>query len=107
MGPRIVIVTCAKQGAYLFAREGNGPYHQQATCIGPTVDESGAGDAFLAGLVIARQQGWSYEEAMPFGALLAGFAVTEPGGAVVKPTSTVMEAWNRLYPQGKELCHVG
>lgn len=102
LGPKIVIVTCAERGAYLFQR-GEAFQHQPTILVGPIEDETGAGDAFLAGLVIALSSGWTLEEAMPFSALLSGFAMTKVGGASITSRAVVEQAWRERCPKGKEL----
>ena len=46
----------------------------------------GAGDAFCAGLLYGRQQGWDWMQAARFGNAVGAIVVTRPGCADFMPT---------------------
>ena len=95
MGPRVVIVTCAECGSFFF--EDNDPcLHEPTRIIGDRIhDEIGAGDAFFAGIIIARRAGWSYAQAMPLAALMAGHAMSGPGGSFTVSRETIERSWGK------------
>ena len=56
------------------------------------VDSVAAGDAFAAGLAVAISEGFSFEDALKFGAASGGLAVTKPGARDAMPFREEVEA---------------
>ena len=56
------------------------------------VDSVAAGDAFAAGLAVAISEGFSFEDALKFGAASGGLAVTKPGARDAMPSREEVEA---------------
>lgn len=74
---RIVIVTRGASGADLFTPDGD--FHVNAAPVGRVVDPTGAGDAFIAGLVAGVRQGKSVIESCHIGAVAAAYVVEANG----------------------------
>lgn len=64
-GPKLVVVTDGKNGAYCF--DGENFYHQPIFDT-PVVEKTGAGDAFATGLIAALIQGLDVKTALRYGA---------------------------------------
>ncbi len=72
-----------KNGSYAFDG-GEERYFDVVTC-GPVVDTTGAGDAFSGGLVAALSYGMEFFDAVVYGTVVAGLAVTGHGTAPAMP----------------------
>ncbi len=57
------------------------------------LDPTGAGDVFLAGLMVATQQGWPLQQRLRFANLCAGLSVRDFGGALAAPGWGAVAAW--------------
>lgn len=65
------------------ARAGRPTSHVRAVRPGPVVDVQGAGDSYIAALVLGQARGLDPTEAATFASAAAGVAVTKPGTHVV------------------------
>jgi 1-phosphofructokinase family hexose kinase len=86
-GTACAIVTLGAGGAVLADDEGRG-WHGCLDAVGPY--PVGSGDAFLAGIVVARERGGSWPEALRLG-LAAGTANAELPGAGVLDAGRALE----------------
>lgn len=78
-----VIITLGKRGAFAFV---NGEEKMiAATDCGTAVDTTGAGDAFIGGLVAALAKEMALFDAVDYGSVVAGIAVTRKGTAPAMP----------------------
>ncbi|MFH1509255.1 MAG: PfkB family carbohydrate kinase [bacterium] len=103
LGPKVVVVTCAERGAWLFEKDQQ-PFHQEATLVGSIKDDTGSGDAFMAGLITGRLSGWTFQESMPLAALFSAFSLTHYGGSSVTNGKDVLKKWHQLYPEARKVC---
>lgn len=78
-GARAAIVTLGEKGALIH--DGRQTSFQHAFQLGPTVDTTGAGDAFSGALAVALGEGQSLAHAARFAAAAAGLSVTRAGAA--------------------------
>ena len=78
-----VIVTLGDQGAYLW--DGSAGARIPPVHAGPTVDTTGAGDAFNGGFATALAEGQDPVEALRFASAVAGLSVTRIGTAAAMP----------------------
>ncbi len=79
-GPKVIIVTRGADGVVVSdskRKRANIP----ACMLGPEVDATGAGDAFLASFLTRYATGESATDAAKFGSFVAGIAVTKVGGS--------------------------
>jgi ribokinase len=76
-GPKLVALTVSDMGDLLVWRGGSHLYPLSKT---PTIDPTGAGDAFMAGLVAALRDGASPGDAGDLASRAAGATVTHLGG---------------------------
>ena len=68
-----VVVTQAERGAELHTR--GGTTHVPAFAVADVIDQTGAGDAFAAGLALGLAEGLPIAEAATFASAVASFAV--------------------------------
>lgn len=93
LGTDKIIVTCNECGAVFSAREDRLWYSVPIRRFGRPVDKTGAGDAFLSGVVAAILEDVStLEEMMHWGATMAGLKVRRVGGASVPEPREFQEA---------------
>lgn len=80
-----LIVTDGPRGAWFVSRDDGDPTHIAGI---PTraVDPTGAGDVFIASVMVELSQGRCLIEAVRFANAAAAIAVTTPGGAISAPT---------------------
>jgi ribokinase len=83
-GVRAVVVTSGKQGADLF-RPG-APAHHQAAFDVSSVDTTGAGDAFSAGMAVAMAQRRGLEDSVRFAAACGALATRKMGARAGLPS---------------------
>ena len=78
-----IVITLGSSGAY--ARDGLAEKSFDIVDCGPAVDTTGAGDAFSGGLVAGLAEGLDFFEAIRYGSIVAGLAVTRSGAAMAMP----------------------
>lgn len=80
-GPRIVVATRGARGAMALARSADGEEIASAAAV-PTdlVDTLGAGDALIAGFLVAHSNGLSLSDCLARGTAQAARACSEKGG---------------------------
>jgi sugar/nucleoside kinase (ribokinase family) len=98
-GPDNVILTKGDEGCEVFAKNKRKqfpvPHQLQATF--KTVDTTGAGDGFSAGLVKGLLHSWSLEKAIAFGQVVARIACSSFGASTAFPTEEkALGAMDRL-----------
>lgn len=76
MGAEITVITCGRQGAYLFTgdRQIFAPIF-----VVETIDETGAGDAFSAGFVAGLVKEWELEKCLKLGVANGASVVSKVG----------------------------
>jgi adenosine kinase len=87
---RVVVVTKGASGADFFTP--NGDFHVNAAPVAKVVDPTGAGDAFIAGLVAGIRQGKSLADAAHVAAVAAAFVVEQSGTQEHSYTSDEFQA---------------
>jgi len=92
-GPEILVITCGRQGAKLFSKEGN--LFAEAF-LGPVVDETGAGDAFSSGFVSGMIKGFSLEKSLKLGMANGRSVVTKLGAKTGLLYEKEIEGWLNL-----------
>lgn len=89
-GVGVAIITLGGRGV-LFHASGQS-VHVPAVSCGPTVDTTGAGDAFVGGFAAALSRGAVPLQAVRFGCATAGISVTRRGTAPAMPLLAEIEA---------------
>ncbi len=89
-GVGVAIITLGGRGVLFHAPEQS--VHVPAFSCGPTLDTTGAGDAFVGGFAAALSRGAGPCNAVRFGCATAGIAVTRRGTAPAMPTLAEIEA---------------
>jgi ribokinase len=89
-GAGAAIVTLGAGGA-LFC-DGARVAHAPAIRVGPTVETTGAGDAFVGAFAAALAEGADPLAAVRFGCAAAGISVTRPGTALASPSRAEIDA---------------
>lgn len=88
-GVGVAVVTLGERGVYAISEN-------ERYLVPPfevdVVDSVAAGDAFAAGLAVAISEGFSFEDALKFGAASGGLAVTKPGARDAMPFREEVEA---------------
>jgi len=97
-GPRAVVLKLGPRGALLSTKDDTQFF--PAFPIRP-VDAAGAGDAFTAGLVWARLQGWGWERSLRWANACGGLAAARLGAMPSMPTHD--EAMRFLHSSGEPL----
>ncbi len=82
-GAKGVVITLGKRGAYA-TYQGEEKLVSAVDC-GAAVDTTGAGDAFIGGMVAALADGKDFFDAVNYGSVTAGIAVTRKGTAPAMP----------------------
>jgi len=90
-GAGTVIVTLGERGA-LVCQPGESPTLVPAFHAGPTVETTGAGDAFCGAFAAALAEGSEAVEAARFACATAGISVTRPGTAPSMPHRAEIDA---------------
>lgn len=93
-GPHTVFITRGRAGAYAFASEASpwGPATVDVEGYEVTpVDTTGAGDAFVAGLLAALEDGDSLQETVSFANAVAGLSTTGRGAMTSLPDRMAVE----------------
>lgn len=89
-GVQTVVVTLGGRGA-LIVRPGE-TVHLEGVPV-DTLDTTGAGDAFMAGLAVALGEGKSLEEATRFANIVGALSTKKPGAMPSLPTRDEVEAF--------------
>jgi len=89
-GVGVAIITLGGRGVLFHAPEQS--VHVPAFSCGPTLDTTGAGDAFVGGFAAALARGAGPYNAVRFGCATAGIAVTRRGTAPAMPMLAEIEA---------------
>jgi len=84
LNPDTVLITCGKDGMWLFERE-SPPVHMPAVTREEVADVTGAGDTVLATLTVALTAGATMREAATLSNYAAGICVRKLGAATVSP----------------------
>lgn len=87
-GAGAALITCGADGAVLVGSEGR---WQSAAHSVETVDGTGSGDAFLAGLLHARLNGRDWPTALRYGSALGACCVQSPGATTGLPDVAGLE----------------
>ena len=88
-GVDAAVITLGERGVYVVAENERylvPPFEVEI------VDSVAAGDAFAAGLAVAISEGFSFKDALRFGAASGGLAVTKPGARDAMPFREEVEA---------------
>lgn len=88
-GARNVVVTLGAKGA--LVKNSEIAEYVPAYYAGPTVETTGAGDAFNAGLAVGLSEGMDLVRAVRFGCAVAGISVTRAGTAPSMPKRSEVE----------------
>ena len=91
-GPRSVMVTLGRRGAYYFAEDGHVYHCSNAT--GTQISAVGAGDSSIAGFIKGLAEKKSIEETLQY-SMAAG------GATAFSPHLGSYELWSELVPQIK------
>ncbi|MFC4245861.1 carbohydrate kinase [Natribaculum luteum] len=94
-GPHTVFVTRGSEGAVAVASE-DSPWAGTAAHDGfdvDVVDTTGAGDAFVAGLVAALRDGRELEDALAFASAVAATATTAAGAMTALPDRETVQSF--------------
>ena len=85
IGAQSVVITMGGQGGLLLESGSDEPFTFQSLPV-DIVDTVAAGDAFTAGLAVALAEGQSLTDAVKFGRVSGGLAVTSEGAMISMPT---------------------
>lgn len=96
----LAVVTCGQGGA--FASDGTTGETAWAPSVPVQVlDATGAGDVFLAGLVVGTLRGWPLQQRLRFANLVAALSVRDFGGALAAPGwASVRDWWKEVSARG-------
>lgn len=90
LGPKSVILTDGREGAYSYSKEG---FYYLEEYPGPHLEATGAGDAFTTGYIAALFYGQPHKEALRWGPMNAGSVVQQVGPQAGLLTYHEMQAW--------------
>ncbi len=89
LGPKAVILTDGRRGAFSFSDEG---FYYLAEYPGPRLEATGAGDAFTTAYIAALFYGLPHKEALRWGPVNAGSVVQQVGPQAGLLTKKELEA---------------
>lgn len=89
LGPKAVILTDGRKGAFSFSQEG---FYYLPEFPGPRISATGAGDAFTTGYIAALFYGQPHREALRWGPMNAGAVVLQVGPQTGLLTKSQMQA---------------
>jgi len=96
------VVTCGAGGAFA-ADSTTGETAWAPSVPVEALDPTGAGDVFLAGLVVGTLRGWPLQQRLRFANLVAALSVRDFGGALAAPGwAAVRDWWKSTSPQAAE-----
>jgi len=90
IGAQSVVITMGGQGGLLLESGSDEPFTFQPLPV-DIVDTVAAGDAFTAGLAVALAEGQSLTDAVKFGRVSGGLAVTSEGAMISMPSRDRVE----------------
>lgn len=95
LGPKVVLITLGSEGCYVLSEglETKVPTYLRFKPL----DKTGAGDAFDAGFLAGFLRGWSVEESVKFGNLVASISITKVGARAVPSLNEL-----KSYPEASE-----
>jgi len=103
-GPlQLVVITCGHRGADYYALEDSTMVHGHERAAEPKriVDTTGAGDAFVSGLLTSLTMKKSYREALRFASVVSSFVLEELGCQTNLPTAeAAAERYRQQYGNG-------
>tara|TARA_B100000214_G_scaffold370825_1_gene346113 strand:+ start:399 stop:1304 length:906 start_codon:yes stop_codon:yes gene_type:complete len=73
LGPKSLIIKDGKKGSYFF--DSNNQFSIKAYPVKEVIDTTGAGDAYIGGLLIGKMNGMSILDSMKIGAVTASFCI--------------------------------
>jgi hypothetical protein len=89
----LVVVTRGPDGAIAAGRKTDGSVVEVPGVRADSVDPTGAGDIFLAGLLAGLAKDRPLRDALALGCVAAGLSVQELGGSFSAPTADQIAAW--------------
>jgi ribokinase len=98
-GSANVVVKMGSRGAFVAGRDGMRRLVPSFKV--KVVDSTAAGDAFNGGMAVALMRGKAIEEAVRFGAAVAGVAVTRAGAQPAMPTEAEVDRLMRGDPDSR------
>jgi ribokinase len=92
-GPRSVVLKLGRSGAISLDRDGDGAgaFHKARAFKVKVVDTTAAGDAFTAGLAVARAEGMAADDALRFACAAGALACTGFGAQPALPARAAVE----------------
>ena len=95
-GVKVVVVTLGADGCFLKTKKISKYYKTTNT---KTIDDTGAGDAFIAALSVYLQKGFPLENAVQIANYAAGFSITREGVIPSLVDTSTLEAYiNQVEP---------
>ncbi|WP_211659175.1 PfkB family carbohydrate kinase [Phytoactinopolyspora halophila] len=88
----LAVVTCGADGALAYDRATGQTVHAPAIPV-EAMDPTGAGDVFLAGLMLGTAAAWPLEHSLRLANLAAALSVRHFGGALAAPGWGDIAAW--------------
>lgn len=88
----LAVVTCGAAGAFAADRTTGETAWAPAVPV-DVLDPTGAGDVFLAGLVLGTLRGWPLQQRLRFANLVAALSVRDFGGALAAPGWAAVRDW--------------
>lgn len=88
----LAVVTTGGGGAFAADAETGETAWVPAIAV-DVLDPTGAGDVFLAGLIVGTMQRWPLQQRLRFANLCAGLSVRDFGGALASPGWGAVAAW--------------
>lgn len=73
LGPKSLIIKDGKKGSYFF--DSNNQFSIKAYPVKEVIDTTGAGDAYIGGLLMGKMNGMSILDSMKMGAVTASFCI--------------------------------
>ena len=96
----VVVVRCGEHGCMLASRDTEcvwkAPYHQEEV-----VDTTGAGNAFLGGLIKGHHETSVWAEALDYGTIAASFTIEQYGPPDLQKDDDGEEHWNGGSPRAR------
>lgn len=93
-GPKSIILTKGAKGCEIFSSDGcrKFPVSPQLRVKFKTVDPTGAGDSFSAGLIKGLLRNWSLEKSVDYGQIVASITCSRVSASNAFPTEKEVEA---------------